>query len=86
MYVMQTAAVTMQPSTTVSPTPPERLVTHSLIMYEFMVCCAVSIALGLLVTWHARLISRAETSIEVHTNKKERGRMHSNGLVRILHM
>jgi hypothetical protein len=86
MHAMQTAAVTMQPSATVSPTPPERLVAHSLIMYEFMVCCAVSVALGLLVTWHARLISRAETSIEVHTNKKERGRMHNNGLVMILYM
>ena len=46
-------------------------------------CCAVrwSIALGLLLAWHARLIHRGETSIEVHTNRAEIERSARRGVV-----
>ncbi len=54
---------------------------HHFIMYEFLLCSAVSLALGALTLWHARLISRGETSIEVHINKKEKKRMDKQGMV-----
>ncbi|XP_074641614.1 palmitoyltransferase ZDHHC16-like isoform X2 [Tubulanus polymorphus] len=54
---------------------------HLSIVYEFMLCSGVTVALGLLVLWHARLISRGETSIEVHINKSDAGRMKKIGLV-----
>ena len=44
-------------------------------------CSAVSVALGALMFWHANLIHRGETSIEVHINKKERERLKKKGLV-----
>ena len=54
---------------------------HHLIVYEFMLCSGVAIALGLLTLWHARLICRGETSIEVHINRKERKRLKKKGLI-----
>lgn len=44
---------------------------HSLIMFEFLLCSASTVALGALLLWHIRLIHYAETSIEVHTNRAE---------------
>ena len=35
----------------------------------------------MLTVWHARLIHRGETSIEVHINKKEKKRLKERGLV-----
>lgn len=53
---------------------PETLY-HSCIIYCSLLCMAVFFVLGGLIAWHARLISRGETSIESHINKKERARL-----------
>uniref|UniRef100_A0A8C8Z5D9 Palmitoyltransferase n=1 Tax=Prolemur simus TaxID=1328070 RepID=A0A8C8Z5D9_PROSS len=42
---------------------------------------SVALALGALTIWHAVLISRGETSIERHINKKERHRLQAKGRV-----
>ncbi|MBZ3874541.1 putative palmitoyltransferase ZDHHC16 [Sciurus carolinensis] len=42
---------------------------------------SVALALGALTIWHAVLISRGETSIERHINKKERRRLQAKGRV-----
>lgn len=42
---------------------------------------SVALALGALTAWHAVLISRGETSIERHINKKERRRLQEKGRV-----
>lgn len=42
---------------------------------------SVALALGALTVWHAVLISRGETSIERHINKKERQRLQAKGRV-----
>lgn len=44
------------------------------------------VALGALNTWHILLISRGETSIEVHINRKERSKAAKLGLVRYVKM
>ncbi|ESO96848.1 hypothetical protein LOTGIDRAFT_115412 [Lottia gigantea] len=54
---------------------------HNLVVFEFLLCTGVSIALGLLTLWHSRLISRGETSIEQHINGKERKRLKKKGRV-----
>lgn len=54
---------------------------HNMVIYEFMVSAAVSVAMIGLIGWHAVLISRGETSIEVHLNKKERKRQEKLQLV-----
>ena len=41
----------------------------------------MALALGALTIWHAVLISRGETSIERHINKKERRRLQAKGRV-----
>ncbi|XP_030842045.1 palmitoyltransferase ZDHHC16 isoform X2 [Strongylocentrotus purpuratus] len=48
---------------------------HKAVVYEFFVCSGVTIALGGLSIWHARLVSRGETSIEKHINDEERKRL-----------
>ncbi|KXJ23491.1 palmitoyltransferase ZDHHC16 [Exaiptasia diaphana] len=45
---------------------------HNSIIFVFMLCSAVAIALGLLSGWHILLILKGETSIELHINKKNR--------------
>ncbi|XP_064631480.1 palmitoyltransferase ZDHHC16-like [Lineus longissimus] len=54
---------------------------HYFIIYEFMLCSGVAVALAALTSWHARLISLGQTSIEVHINSKEKSRMKRKGLV-----
>ena len=54
---------------------------HNMVICEFMVPAAVSVAMIGLIVWHAVLISRGETSIEVHLNKKERKRQEKQNLV-----
>ncbi|XP_071090056.1 palmitoyltransferase ZDHHC16-like isoform X1 [Haliotis cracherodii] len=54
---------------------------HNAIIFEFLLCTGVCIALGLLTVWHARMISTAETSVEVHINKKERKRLRKKGMI-----
>lgn len=51
-----------------------------------VICSTVGVALGALTFWHAVLISRGETSIERHINKKEMKRMASRGKVSIFNL
>ncbi|XP_022086544.1 probable palmitoyltransferase ZDHHC16 [Acanthaster planci] len=48
---------------------------HKAVVFQFIVCFSVLIALGVLTTWHVRLICRGETSIEKHINDSERARL-----------
>lgn len=54
---------------------------HTAVVYEFVLCSAVVIALCLLVLWHVRMISYGETNIEVYINRKEVDRLKKLGLV-----
>ncbi|XP_022355297.1 probable palmitoyltransferase ZDHHC16 isoform X3 [Enhydra lutris kenyoni] len=56
-------------------------VTHKSLVYLWFLCSSVALALGALTMWHAVLISRGETSIERHINKKERRRLQAKGRV-----
>ncbi|XP_007456273.1 PREDICTED: probable palmitoyltransferase ZDHHC16 isoform X6 [Lipotes vexillifer] len=62
-----------------------RLVPPVLYHYPHDLCpsflSSVALALGALTVWHAVLISRGETSIERHINKKERRRLQAKGRV-----
>ena len=55
---------------------------HVAVLYEFILCSGVTLALGLLMLWHAKLISSGETSIEVHINRKEEARYKKKNLVK----
>lgn len=46
---------------------------------------SVALALGALTLWHAALITRGETSIERHINRKERQRLQKKGKVSTAH-
>ncbi|XP_066095806.1 palmitoyltransferase ZDHHC16 isoform X4 [Saccopteryx bilineata] len=75
----------LQPSTYHQTPPPtfsfrERM-THKSLVYLWFLCSSVALALGALTVWHAVLISRGETSIERHINKKERRRLQAKGRV-----
>ncbi|XP_038070729.1 palmitoyltransferase ZDHHC16-like isoform X2 [Patiria miniata] len=48
---------------------------HKAVVFQFIICFSVLIALGVLTAWHIRLISRGETSIEKHINDSERARL-----------
>ncbi|XP_054654772.1 palmitoyltransferase ZDHHC16A isoform X2 [Dunckerocampus dactyliophorus] len=67
-----------------TPAPPytfkEKMINKSII-YMWVLTSTVAVALGALTTWHALLISRGETSIEKHTNSKEKCRMAKMGQV-----
>ncbi|KAK7110934.1 palmitoyltransferase ZDHHC16-like [Littorina saxatilis] len=54
---------------------------HNAIIFQFILCAGVSVALGLLMVWHAHLIGRGETSIEAHINTKQRKRYRKKGLI-----
>ncbi|KAH0504504.1 putative palmitoyltransferase ZDHHC16 [Microtus ochrogaster] len=56
-------------------------ITHKSLVYLWFLCSSVALALGALTIWHAVLISRGETSIERHINKKERRRLQAKGRV-----
>ncbi|XP_004838653.1 probable palmitoyltransferase ZDHHC16 isoform X8 [Heterocephalus glaber] len=56
-------------------------ITHKSLIYLWFLCSSVALALGALTVWHAVLISRGETSIERHINKKERRRLQAKGRV-----
>ena len=56
---------------------------HNAVIFEFVLCAGVSVALGLLFFWHARLISMGQTSIETHVNNKERARLKKKNKVSI---
>ena len=59
---------------------------HSSVTFVFILSSAVTVALGLLTCWHARLIARGETSIEVHINRKKSRELSSKGLVSIVRL
>uniref|UniRef100_A0A8C1A5H3 Palmitoyltransferase n=1 Tax=Cyprinus carpio carpio TaxID=630221 RepID=A0A8C1A5H3_CYPCA len=67
-------------------TPPpaftrqERMV-HKSLVYLWVLTSSVAVALGGLTLWHAMLISRGETSVERHINRKERKRLRLKGKV-----
>ncbi|XP_043912169.1 palmitoyltransferase ZDHHC16 isoform X2 [Protopterus annectens] len=52
---------------------------HKSIIYLWALCSSVALALGALTLWHAMLITRSETSIERHINKKEQARLKKKG-------
>ncbi|XP_065528125.1 palmitoyltransferase ZDHHC16 isoform X5 [Lathamus discolor] len=54
---------------------------HKSVVYVWVLCSSVALALGALTLWHAALITRGETSIERHINKKERQRLQKKGKV-----
>nr|XP_033797415.1 palmitoyltransferase ZDHHC16 isoform X1 [Geotrypetes seraphini] len=54
---------------------------HKCIVYLWLLCSSVAVALGALTLWHAVLITRGETSVERHINKKERRRLQKKGKV-----
>ncbi|EOA98484.1 Putative palmitoyltransferase ZDHHC16, partial [Anas platyrhynchos] len=54
---------------------------HKSVVYLWVLCSSVALALGALTLWHAALITRGETSIERHINKKERQRLQKKGKV-----
>ncbi|XP_064465552.1 palmitoyltransferase ZDHHC16-like [Ornithodoros turicata] len=51
------------------------------ITFTVLVCIGVFFALGALTAWHAQLITRGETSIEAHINKKERERLAKDSII-----
>ncbi|KAF2884869.1 hypothetical protein ILUMI_21288 [Ignelater luminosus] len=53
------------------------------IIYMALINCGVLVALGGLASWHSRLISRGETSIEANINKAETTRLQNLGKVYI---
>ncbi|RXN25965.1 putative palmitoyltransferase ZDHHC16 [Labeo rohita] len=67
-------------------TPPpvfthqERMV-HKSLIYLWVLTSSVTVALGALTLWHAVLITRGETSVERHINRKERKRLRLKGKV-----
>ena len=74
----------IDPKKVLAPMPPHDvrgMYFHTLIIYEFMLCSAVTFALTLLLFWHGRLVTRAETSIELHINKAEYTRQKKKGVV-----
>ncbi|XP_066474973.1 palmitoyltransferase ZDHHC16 isoform X2 [Tiliqua scincoides] len=54
---------------------------HKSIVYAWVLCSSVALALGALMLWHAALITRGETSIERHINRKEKKRLRLKGKV-----
>lgn len=52
---------------------------HHSVIFVFFLGFGCVIALSILSLWHARLVSRGETSIEVHINKNERKRLKKLG-------
>lgn len=54
-------------------------------LLSLVIPSSVALALGALTLWHAALITRGETSIERHINRKERQRLQKKGKVSIAH-
>ncbi|XP_058263218.1 palmitoyltransferase ZDHHC16B isoform X2 [Hemibagrus wyckioides] len=67
-------------------TPPpnftsEEKIFHKSLLYLWVLTSSVAVALGSLTIWHAVLITRGETSVERHINRKERKRLKQIGKV-----
>lgn len=54
---------------------------HKSIIFLWVLTSSVAVALGGLTLWHAMLISRGETSVERHINRKETKRLKEKGKV-----
>lgn len=54
---------------------------HKSVIFVWVLTSSVAVALGGLTLWHAILISKGETSIERHINRKEARRLKENGKV-----
>ncbi|XP_047465935.1 palmitoyltransferase ZDHHC16B isoform X2 [Mugil cephalus] len=54
---------------------------HKSIVFLWVLTSSVAVALGGLTLWHAILISRGETSVERHINRKEANRLRDKGKV-----
>ncbi|GAA6219991.1 probable palmitoyltransferase ZDHHC16 isoform X2 [Lates japonicus] len=52
---------------------------HKSIIFLWVLTSSVAVALGGLTLWHAMLISRGETSVERHINRKETKRLREKG-------
>lgn len=52
---------------------------HGCIVFEFLATIGVFAAVGALMAWHARLITKGETCIESNINKRERERLGREG-------
>ncbi|KAF8790802.1 palmitoyltransferase ZDHHC16-like [Argiope bruennichi] len=84
-YSLLQRQIILQPSLSTNSTSdinewPETMY-HSCIVYAAFLCVVVLFVLGGLLVWHARLISRGETSIESHINKKETARLLKEGKI-----
>jgi hypothetical protein len=62
---------------------PGDVIMHNVIAFEFLLCSAACFALGGLLLWHVRLVSRGETSIEMHTNRVQSDQQKKVGLVSV---
>lgn len=65
-----------------SPPPEYTLMestAHKCIIFLWVLTSSVAVALGGLTLWHAMLITRGETSVERHINKKETKRLKERG-------
>lgn len=54
---------------------------HALIIYEAFLVTSCFLILGGLCIWHAKLITKGETSIEAHINRSETKRLKEQGKV-----
>ncbi|XP_048585103.1 palmitoyltransferase ZDHHC16 [Nematostella vectensis] len=54
---------------------------HNSSVFVFMLCSAVTLALGLLTLWHAKLIADGQTSIELYINRANQRAFRKKGLV-----
>ncbi|XP_028990842.1 palmitoyltransferase ZDHHC16B isoform X2 [Betta splendens] len=65
--------------------PPEftfrETTAHKCIVFVWVLTSSVAVALGGLTMWHAMLISRGETSVERHINRKETKRLKEIGKI-----
>ncbi|KAM4525604.1 palmitoyltransferase ZDHHC16B isoform 1-T1 [Odontesthes bonariensis] len=66
-------------------TPPDyslrESTAHKCVIFLWVLTSSVAVALGGLTLWHAMLISRGETSVERHINRKEARRLRERGKV-----
>ncbi|XP_067393304.1 palmitoyltransferase ZDHHC16 isoform X1 [Emydura macquarii macquarii] len=84
MKLLEKARPQLAANQTYHQTPPpafsfRQRAFHKSIVYLWVLCSSVALALGALTLWHAALISRGETSIERHINRTERQRLQKKG-------
>lgn len=54
---------------------------RKLIIFAALICVATFLALGALTVWHAKLISRGETSVEARINSTESQKYEAKGKI-----